>query len=100
MVKITKETIFNHFSNLSEMLKGIYDNLAREVFERTNPGPAKPTRYRNHQERRCWKDLHKHRAELKQALHAYKDKPTDCPHTWHEEVCEDMNMHRDRTSAT
>ncbi len=72
---LTKEMVLNYASKVSEMLKDVYDNVAHEVFEWTKPGPAKPTRYRNHKERRRWKDLHKYRAELKQALDAYKSKP-------------------------
>ena len=34
------------------------------------------------------KDLHKYRAELKQALDAYKSKPMEATDSWHEEVCE------------
>ncbi len=67
---LTKEMVLDHASKLSEMLKDVYDNVAHEMFDWTKPGPAKPTRYRNHKERRRWEDLHKYRAELKQALDA------------------------------
>ena len=97
---LTKEMVLNHASKVSEMLKDVYDNVAHEVFDWTKPGPAKPTRYRNRKERRRWKHLHKYRAELKQALDAYKSKPTEATDSWHEEVCEVVTLHRGKTSTT
>ncbi|DBA92391.1 TPA: hypothetical protein ACH3X1_015762 [Trebouxia sp. C0004] len=56
---LTKEMVLDHANKVSEMLKDVYDNVAHDVFDWTQPGPARPTRYRNRQERRRWKDLHK-----------------------------------------
>jgi len=97
---LTKEMVLDHASKVSEMLKDVYDNVAHEVFDWTKPGPAKPTCYRNRKERRRWKNLHKYRAELKQALDAYKSKPTEATDSWHEEVCEVVTVHRGKTSTT
>ncbi|KAA6421549.1 MAG: hypothetical protein FRX49_08493 [Trebouxia sp. A1-2] len=83
---LTKEVVLNHANKVSEMLKDVYDNVAHQVFDWTEPGPAKPTRYRNRQERRRWKDLHKYRAELKQALDTYNSKPNEAADSWHKEI--------------
>ena len=74
---LTKEMVLDHANKVSEMLKDVYDHVAHDVFDWTKPGPTKPTRDRNRQERRCWKDLHKYRAELKQALDTYNSKPKE-----------------------
>jgi len=55
---LTKEMVLDHANKVSRMLKDVYDNVAHDVFDWTKPGPAKPTLYRNRQERRRWKDLH------------------------------------------
>ena len=94
---LTTEMVLNHASKVSEMLKDVYDNVAHEVFDWTRHGPA---RYRNHKERRRWKDLHKNRGELKQAVDAYKSKPTEATDSWHEEVFEVVSLHRGKTSAS
>ncbi len=83
---LTKEMVLDHANKVSEMQKDVYDNVAHDVFDWTKPGPAKPTRYRNRQERRRWKDIHKYRAELKQALDTYNSKPKEAADNWHEEL--------------
>jgi len=97
---LTKEIVLDHANKVSEMLKDVYDNVAHDVFDWTKPGPAKPTRYRNRQERRRWKDLHKYRAELKQALDTYNSKPKEAADNWHEELSGVVSLHRGKTSAS
>ncbi len=96
---LTKEMVLDHANKMSEMLKDVCDNVAHDVFDWTKPGPTKPTPYRSRQERCCWKDLHKYRAELKQALDTYNSKPKEAADSWHEELSGAVSLHRDKTSA-